>query len=66
LLTEGKLGNFILFIGMMFVGASIVYTGISYLLSETGGSPTYVFLLGVIAVGIAIIIAGALLAKHYL
>jgi hypothetical protein len=63
-LTEGKLGNFMLFIGLMFVGASIVYTGVAYLLGETG-TPTYVFLV-VIAVGIAIIIAGALLARHYL
>jgi hypothetical protein len=48
----------------MFVGASIVYTGVTYLLGETG-APTYVFLV-VIAVGIAIIIAGAFLARHYL
>jgi hypothetical protein len=48
----------------MFVGASIVYTGTQYLLSQTG-APAYVFLL-MIAAGIALIIAGALLARHYL
>ncbi|HEY6283198.1 MAG TPA: hypothetical protein VIW22_04665 [Nitrososphaerales archaeon] len=61
-MADGKLGNFLLFIGLMFVGVSIVYTGIGYLL---GGAPTDVSL-AVIAVGITMFIAGALLARHYL
>jgi hypothetical protein len=64
-LTDGKLGNFILMIGMMLVGFSIVYTGIAYLFGSYPGVPTFGFLI-VIAVGIAISIAGALLARHYL
>jgi hypothetical protein len=52
-------------IGMMLVGFSIVYTGIAYLFGSYPGVPTFLFLI-VIAVGIAISIAGALLAKHYL
>jgi len=64
-LSEGKnSGNFVLLIGLMLVGASIVYTGAQYLFSKTG-APAYVFLV-VIAVGFAMIIAGAVLARHYL
>jgi len=60
-LSEGKnSGNFVLLIGLMLVGVSIVYTGIQYLFSKTG-APAYVFLV-VIAVGFAMIIAGAVLA----
>ena len=60
-MSEGKnSGNFVLLIGLMLVGVSIVYTGIQYLFSKTG-APAYVFLV-VIAVGFAMIIAGAVLA----
>ncbi|HZY94983.1 MAG TPA: hypothetical protein VFE98_09050 [Candidatus Bathyarchaeia archaeon] len=62
-MAEGKLGNFILFIGMMFVGASIAYMGVSLLL---GGAGVSAFAFLVIVTGIAMIIGGALLARHYL
>jgi hypothetical protein len=64
-LSEGKnFGNFMLLIGLMLVGVSIVYTGIQYMFSKTG-APAYVFLV-VVAVGIALFITGAVLARHYL
>ena len=61
-MADGKLGNFILLIGLMFVGVSIAYTGIEYLL---GGARTDVSF-AAIAAGIIIFIAGVLLARHYL
>jgi hypothetical protein len=62
-LTEGISGNFILIMGTMLVGGMIVLTGIGYLFGR--GAPISAILV-VIAVGIGVIIASALLARHYL